>query len=68
VLVQDTGLAGLYPVGEGLLTFDTLEDAVSGVEAISSDYPRHARAAREIAEDLFDSRKVLGGLLDKLAG
>jgi len=66
VLVQDTGLAGLYPIGKGLLTFDTLEDAVSGVEAISGDYRRHARAAREIAEDLFDSRKVLSGLLDKL--
>jgi hypothetical protein len=66
VLFQDTGLAGLYPVGEGLLIFDTLEDAISGVEAISGDYPRHARAAREIAEDLFDSRKVLSGLLDKL--
>ncbi len=65
-LVQDTGLAGLYPLGEGLLTYRTLEEAVEGVEAISSDYERHCRAAREIAEEHFDSDGVLGRLLEKL--
>ena len=47
VLAQDTGLAELYPVGEGLLTFSTLE-AVAGVEEIRANYPamRRRRAAR----------------------
>lgn len=67
VLVQDTGLDSLYPIGEGLMTFTTLEEAVGGVEAIVGDYRRHARAARDLAEDLFDSDKVLSHLLDKLA-
>jgi hypothetical protein len=66
VLTQDTGLAGLYPTGEGLLTFRTPEEAAAGAEAIAADYPRHARAARAIAEARFDSDKVLGRLLDRL--
>jgi hypothetical protein len=67
VLAQDTGIASFYPTGDGLLTFSTLDEAASGVEAISSDYLRHARAAREIAEEFFDSDKVLTALLDKLS-
>jgi hypothetical protein len=66
VLAQDTGIASLYPTGAGLLTFSTLEEAVSGVESISGDYPRHALAARDIAEKYFDSDKVLTQLLEKL--
>jgi hypothetical protein len=67
VLSQDTGIKSIYPTGHGLLTFSTLEEAASGVQAITSNYSRHARAAREIAEELFDSDKVLTALLDKLS-
>jgi hypothetical protein len=66
VLVQDTGLAGLYPIGEGLLTFTTLEEAVSRVEEIGSRHDFHARAARALAEEMFDSDKVLTELLERL--
>jgi hypothetical protein len=67
VLVQDTGLASLYPVGMGLLTFRTLDEAVAGVEEICGNYDKHARAAREIASAYFDSDKVLTPLLETLA-
>jgi hypothetical protein len=66
VLAQDTGLRAHYPVGEGLLLFDTLEEAREGVTAISRDYRRHSRAARAVAEEYFDSDKVLSSLLAKL--
>lgn len=66
VLAQDTGLSGLYPVGEGLLTFTTLEGAVSGVEEIERRHDHHARAARALAERVFDSDKVLTELLQRL--
>jgi hypothetical protein len=66
VLARDTGLAGLYPTGEGLLTFTTLDEAAAGVEAIGRDYDRHCRAARAIAVEHFDSDKVLGRLLADL--
>jgi hypothetical protein len=66
VLVQDTGLARTLPVGEGLLTFESLDDAVAGAHAIVGDYRRHARAARQVAESYFDSDKVLGALLEEV--
>jgi hypothetical protein len=66
VLAQDTGLKGLYPTGEGLLTFDTPDEAAAGVEAIDRDYARHAKAARAIAQEFFDSDKVLTRLLKEL--
>jgi hypothetical protein len=66
VLAQDTGLDGLLPAGEGLLTFSTVEEAAAGVEAICSDHSRHADAAAELAEAYFDSDLVLGRLLATL--
>ena len=67
VLVQDTGLAELYPVGEGLLAFSTLDEAVAGVESIAGDYERHARAAREVAETCFASDVVIRRLVEAVA-
>jgi len=65
-IVQDTGLDGLYPVGKGLLTFTSLEEAVEGIEEVSANYERHAEAARSIAEEYFDSRVVLRDLVRNL--
>jgi hypothetical protein len=67
VLAQDTGFRERYCTGEGLFAFRTLDEAAAGVEAICRDYSRHARAARALAEKHFDSRKVLGRLLNELA-
>lgn len=66
VLAQDTGLAGLYPIGQGLLTFSDLEEAAAGVGEISKNYLQHCRAARAVAEQCFDSDKVLTRLLQDL--
>ena len=59
VLARDTALAGLYPLGEGLLAFATPAEAAAGAAAIASDYARHCRAARGIAEAVLDSDRVL---------
>jgi hypothetical protein len=66
VLARDTGIRELYPTGEGLVVFTTLDEAACGVEAINADYARHARRAREIAVEYFDSDKVLTRLLAEL--
>lgn len=66
-LVQDTGFSRHLPVGEGLLAFSTLEEAVAGAQSIDRDYAEHRRAARELAERHFDSDLVLDRLLDELA-
>jgi hypothetical protein len=66
VLAQDTGIRDHYETGEGLVVFSTLEEAVVGVESISAGYERHRCAARELAEQYFDSDKVLSRLLGKV--
>ena len=66
VLAQDTGLAGLYPTASGLVTFNTIDEAIEGADKIASDYERHTAAARRIAEEHFDSDKVLANLLKQL--
>jgi hypothetical protein len=66
VVAQDTGLRGRYPLGAGLLAFDTLDEAAGCVESIARGYARHADAARALAEDRFDSDTVLARLLEEL--
>jgi hypothetical protein len=61
--VQDTGLRDWLPIGEGVLTFSGLSEAIDGIKAINTNYPQHQRAARELAETYFDSNKVLSSLL-----
>jgi hypothetical protein len=46
VLVQDTGFSRTLPVGAGLLSFRTLDDAITGAERIVRDYDAHSHAAR----------------------
>ena len=65
-LVQDTGFSRTYPVGEGLLQFSNLDDAVRGAEAIVGDYETHAQAARALAETSFDSDIVLARFLEQV--
>jgi hypothetical protein len=68
VLAGDTGFSRRYPGGEGLIPFASLDEARAGVEAICAEPGRHARAAREIAVEHFEAKRVLGRLLDEVAG
>jgi hypothetical protein len=65
VLVQDTGLADWLPVGKGVVTFTTLDEAVQGIEQINADYAGHRTAARRVAEEFFAVERVLPPLLDR---
>jgi hypothetical protein len=65
VVVQDTGFGSVLPVGEGIVPFTSMEDAVAAVRDVEAHYSRHARAAREIAQQYFDSQKVLGRLIEE---
>jgi hypothetical protein len=64
-LVQDTGFSRNYTVGEGLVAFRTMEEAVAGAERIARDYEGQSRAARAIAEAHFESGRVLSRLLEE---
>jgi hypothetical protein len=63
VLAQDTGLDGHLPLGEGLVCFSDPDEAAAGARAVCADWDAHSLAARRIAEEHFDSRKVLGDML-----
>jgi hypothetical protein len=64
VIVQDTGFSRVLPVGEGIISFHTLDEAEAGIREVEGNYNRHAKIARDIAEAYFDSDKVLNRLLD----
>lgn len=66
-LVQDTGLQGVVPTGLGLVTFDTPAEAVERAHEVDANWHRHARAARELAEEHLDSDRVLDRIGARLA-
>ncbi len=66
VVAQDTGFSNVFPVGQGLLAYSTLDQAVDAIRQVESEYEKHKEAARGIAEKYFDSDKVLGRLIDKI--
>lgn len=67
VVVQDTGPSRILPNGEGMFRFSTPEQAAAALEAMNADYPRHCRAARELAETYFDSRAVAARIIEVAA-
>ncbi len=64
VVIQDTGFSEFLDCGEGLLAYRTHDEAVENVARVAGDYDRHSRAARRVAEEFFDSRRVLPRLLE----
>ena len=63
VVVQNTGPSAFLPNGEGMFRFSTVQEAARALEVINSDYEKHSRAARQIAETFFDAGKALRDLL-----
>jgi len=63
VVVQDTGFAEVLPTGDGIVTFGNTQEAAEAIEAVETDYTRHAEAARAIAEAHFDAGSVLEHLI-----
>jgi len=64
VVVQHTGPSSILPHGEGMFRFTSLDEAAQALATINADYARHCRAAREIAEAQFDSKRVLEMVLN----
>jgi hypothetical protein len=62
-VVQETGWSDHLPAGDGLLAFNTLDEAVDAIADINDHYAEHQGAARALAEQYFDAKKVCGDLL-----
>jgi hypothetical protein len=63
VIAEETGFSHFIPTGEGLYSFATSDDLLANIDELNHDYERHSRAARALAEDYFDSDKVLNRML-----
>lgn len=63
VITQDTGFGSTIPTGEGLFAFNTMEEIITAFDVINSDYKKHSKAARDIAEEYFKAETVLKKLL-----
>lgn len=66
VIAQETGFSRFLPTGEGLFSFESVDDVVVAMESINRHYAKHTRAARALAETRFDSDKVLTPLLERI--
>jgi hypothetical protein len=66
VIAQDTGFGKVLPIGEGLFAFNTMDDVLAAFDAVNTDYDKHSRAARAIAEEYFRAETVLTKLIDDL--
>ena len=65
VVTQDTGFSSWLPVGAGVLSFTTPDEALAAIEDVETRYEFHCRAAREVAVEYFDARKVLPQLVEQ---
>ncbi|MBT8400618.1 MAG: hypothetical protein KJO98_09085 [Rhodothermia bacterium] len=65
VITQATGFSKYLPTGSGLFAFDTLEDILSALDKVESDYKASCKAAHDIATEYFAAEKVLASLMEE---
>lgn len=66
VVAQDTGFGAALPTGAGLLSFADPDGAAAAAAEVAARPRQHALAARQLAEEHLDGRRVLARLLDRL--
>ena len=64
-IIQHTGPSRILPDGAGMFRFRDLPEAVRSVEQVVADYPWQCQLARTLAEENFDGRKVVRGVLER---
>jgi hypothetical protein len=64
VIAQETGFSRVLPTGRGLFAVSNVEQTAAAIQSLDSDYAGHARRARLLAQEHFDSDKVLRRLLE----
>ena len=57
------GFSKWMQTGNGVISFRNEEEAIEGINAINKDYKAHCKAARNIAEEYFNSSIVLSNLI-----
>ena len=67
VVLQDTGFSNVLPGGEGIVAWNTADEAIAALDEVESRYALHARRARELAMIYFRDTVVLQKLLDRVS-
>ena len=47
------------------MSFRSLDEIAEAVKRINADYPKHSRAAYDVAREFFEAKKVLKSILDR---
>ena len=63
VILQETGYSNWMRTGKGVIPFTNLEEAGAALEDVSTRYPEHCAAARELGHEYFSADKVLRTLI-----
>jgi hypothetical protein len=64
-VMQDTGPSRILPDCAGLFRFRDLAQAAAHLETVAADYDRQSRLARQLAEEVFDAKRVLRSVLER---
>ena len=65
VVMQDTGFSDFLQCGQGLLPFRTRDEAIASIQNLNRSYDSHCNTARSIAEEYFESSRILTKLLEQ---
>lgn len=65
VVTEETGFSRWLATGRGIFSFRSPEEATAAIEQVSREYELQCLAAREIAHEYFDARRVLASLLER---
>ena len=66
VISQDTGFSNVLPTGRGLYGFTRMDEVLAAIDRINSDYAGECAAARALAEEYLEAKKVAGRMLADL--
>jgi hypothetical protein len=66
VALQETGWSEVLPSGDGLRAWHDIDEAAEVLAEFERDPARHRAAARRIAEEFLDARKVAKAVLNRL--
>jgi hypothetical protein len=64
-VVQHTGPSRFLPDSAGLFRFRDLHEAVRYLDIVARNYDQQCRLARALAEEHFDAKKVVKGVLER---
>lgn len=65
-VVQETGWSKYIPSGAGVFAFNTMDEAVAGLERVASDPAKQRRLAYDLAREYLAPDKVINPLLESI--